>query len=405
MKDTKSKVKHFFLNRQNCLEEVSIVEESTHKRRIQFSDGKQRNIHPEGVAWGRNYPRLFSSVKKPNHIFSYKGRSIAQMQFDENHYRIPEIDPSYRFQPFTSLIIDSINSKENILLSGGTGTGKTTSLLQIAAHIKQPTIRINLNGETRLSDLLGKVQVVDGATVFEYGVLPTAMKEGLWLILDEIDFAEASCLAILHPVLEDNPVLVLKENAGEVIRPHPNFRIFATANSVGAMGDRADSYDGTQKLNDAFIDRWQVVYVPNLQEKEEILMLRKRFPTIPLHHARSMVKFANSVRKDRNSGQFSTFTFSDNFSTRTVISWAKKCKLYRDPIHAAKVAWLDKMPLSEQPALIEVLNTFFSRRTRKKSISAGGFTLSKTSPQSIAQSFGSIRGRGRPKKVKSVLGS
>ena len=396
-------VKHYFLNRVKQLEEVEIVLNTPHKRRIKFKDGRVKTIHPEGVAWGNSYPRVFASTEKPNYVFSYKGRSIAQMNFDETNYRIPHIDTSYRFQPFTSLLLDSINAKENVLLSGGTGTGKTTSLMQIAAHIKQPVTRINLNGETRLSDILGKMQVADGKTFFEYGVLPNAMKEGHWLILDELDFADPAVLAILHPVLEENPILVLKENAGEVIKPHPNFRIFATANSVGAMGDRAEAYDGTNKLNDAFLDRWQVVYVPNLLEKEEIRMLRSRFPGLQANHAKNMVKFANAVRA--NNGELASFTFGDNFSTRKVIAWAKKTKLYRDPIQGAKISWLDKMPLSEQTSILRILGTYFGKRTRKvKSINAGGFTLGKVSvpklinPMDISFDAPKSRGRGRPRK-------
>lgn len=404
MNSTKSQtVKHFFLNRQQKFEEVKIISQTAHKRRIKFADGREKTVHPEGVAWGQSYPRVFTSTQKPNHVFSYKGRAVAQMNFDELNYRIPHIDPSYRFQPFVSFVLDSINSMENVLLSGGTGTGKTTSIMQIAAHIKQPVTRINLNGETRLSDILGKMQVADGRTFFEYGVLPNAMKEGHWLILDELDFADPAVLAILHPVLEANPILVLKENAGEVINPHPNFRIFATANSVGAMGDRAEAYDGTNKLNDAFLDRWQVVYVPNLLEKEEVRMLRHRFPGLQANHAKNIVKFANAVRE--GSGELSGLTFGDNFSTRKVISWAKKTKLYRDPILAARISWLDKMPLSEQATVVRILGTFFGKRTRvAKKISVGGFTLGKVNVNNAQNNTAPVQGalatkrRGRPPK-------
>lgn len=409
MNSTKSQiVKHYFLNRSKQFEEVQIVLETPHKRRVKFADGREKTVHPEGVAWGKSYPRIFASEQKPQHVFVYKGRAVAQMNFDETNYRIPAVDTAYRFQPFTSFILDSINSKENILLSGGTGTGKTTSLMQIAAHIKQPVTRINLNGETRLSDILGKMQVADGKTFFEYGVLPTAMKEGHWLILDELDFADPAVLAILHPVLEANPILVLKENAGEVIVPHPNFRIFATANSVGAMGNRAEAYDGTNKLNDAFLDRWQVIYVPNLLEKEEVRMLRSRFPGLQANHAKNIVKFANAVRA--NQGELAGFTFGDNFSTRKVIAWANKTKLYRDPILAAKISWLDKMPLDEQTAIMRILGTYFGKRTRKvKQVNAGGFTLGKINinkapiqTNSNVMLGATPKRRGRPPKSANI---
>lgn len=41
----------------------------------------------------------------------------------------------YRFKPFVCDVIDSIHSNENILLTGGTGVGKTTHIVQLAARI------------------------------------------------------------------------------------------------------------------------------------------------------------------------------------------------------------------------------------------------------------------------------
>lgn len=355
---------HYFLSREKDLIQVELISETPFKRQIKFADGKVKNIHPKGVAWGSMYPRLFEAREQPKHTFTYKGRAMVQTHGDEYNGAIPSED-NYRFQPFLADVIDSIHAKENVLLTGGTGVGKTTHILQMAARIKQPVLRINFNGETRMSDLIGKVSVINGETIWVDGVLPSAMRKGYWLLLDELDFADPAVLSLLHPVLEADPQLVLKENGGEIIRPHESFRVFATANSIGAMADRAGSYDGTNKMNEAFLDRWQVIMVNNLPEKEEVSVVRSKVPGLTNVMAKRIVSFANKVRnQDFNDG----FQFSgDNFSTRKVLAWATKTALHRNAIKGAQLAWLDKMTPDDQDVVLRLLNTHFGgmRRTRK----------------------------------------
>ena len=86
---------------------------------------------------------------------------------------------------------------------------------------------------------------------FQYGPLAVAMKYGHVLVLNEVDLADAGELAGLNDTLEGRP-LVLAENAGEIIHPHPMFRVICTANSSGA-GDNSGRYVGVQQQNLAFL--------------------------------------------------------------------------------------------------------------------------------------------------------
>ena len=375
--------KNYFLTREKQFVECEVLETTPFKRTVKFLEGedknKTKNVHPVGVAWGNMYPRLFSSLDKPKDPFVFKGRVILKKEYDQKlKTLIPESKEGYRFQPFLAHVIDSINSNQSVLLSGGTGVGKTTHISQLASQINQPLLRINFNGETRMSDLIGKNQVIAGATVWCDGVLPMAMRNGYWLLLDELDFADPAVLSLLHPVIEDQPMLVLKENQGEVVKPHPNFRLFATANSIGAMQERASSYSGTNQMNEAFLDRWQVLLVDNLPEKEELKVIKSEVPGIKTRWAKKIVQFANQAR---NKKLEENYEFSgDNFSTRKVLSWAKKTALLRSPIEGAKLSWLDKMNFSEQEVIIRILETHFGKvKNKKLSLKTGR--------------------RGRPKKV------
>lgn len=398
--------KHFFLTREHTLMEVQLTSESAYKRQVTFIEGsnagKTVNVHPKGVAWGSMYPRIFTASHKPANLFVFKGRALTST-FDVTAKDVPAIpqEQDYRFQPFVQDVIDSIHAGENVLLTGGTGVGKTTHIVQLAARVKQPLLRINFNGETRMSDLIGKMSVINGETIWVDGVLPTAMRKGYWLLLDEIDFADPAVLSLLHPVLEQNPMLTLKENGGEIIKPHPNFRLFGTANSIGAMSDRAGAYGGTNSMNEAFLDRWQVLMVENLPAKEEIKVVRSEAPGLNASVAKKMVTFANMVRKQEFADSSAIYS-GDNFSTRKVLAWAKKAALHRDPIIGAKKSWLDKMPQSDQDAMMRILVTHFGSRNRKTSLGVKKLTKTKKLSNNYSTSSSTKKNKATSPSVKKL---
>jgi len=349
----------WFLEKNGSLTKCEITKESPHARTINFlegpASGRQLDVHPEGVAWGKMYPRIFysDSLEKPS-VFTAFGRTLARRQVASEHQAaVPKGNPDYLFQPFLADVIDCVHQGQSVILTGGAGVGKTTHITQLAHRINQPMLRINFNGETRMSDLVGKVHVVAGETRWLDGILPMAMRRGWWLLLDELDFAEPAVLSLLHPVLEDESVLVLKENSGEIIRPHPNFRVFATANSIGAMGDKAGDYSGTNTMNEAFIDRWQVMLVDNLPIKDEIKVLRNAAPGLKASTAKKIAEFAARCRSNSDDLPLT------NFSTRKSIAWAKKAALHRDPIKGARLAWLDKLTPSDQEPIERMLKVMF----------------------------------------------
>lgn len=385
MSENNVNTKTYFLDSSKHFVEVELVKETSHKRQVKVLEGVKKgkiiSVHPHGVAWGRVYPRIFHSKEKPTDVFNFKGRVLLK---NKNSMT----DKNYRFQPFLSHVIDGVNSKENILLTGGTGVGKTTHVVKLAEAIGQDVLRVNFNAETRLSDFVGKMHVINGETRWVDGILPMAMRKGMWLLMDEIDMADPSILSLLHPILEPNPVLVLKENGGEAIKAHPNFQIFATANSVGAMQDRGSTYTGTNQLNEAFLDRWIIIHVQNLVEKEEIKVVKSNVRGLKNRWAKRIVEFANLVRNNDNS--LGIDFNSDNFSTRRVITWAQKTALLCSPIEGAKLAWVDKVASGERETLMRVLDTHFGNEKKKKSLGADSLTLLK-------------KKRGRPVGSKNKL--
>lgn len=126
---------------------------------------------------------------------------------------VPRLNPAYLFSERFNDIVEDIVENRRVMLIGHTGAGKTSLIEQVAARSRHGVLRSNMNGQTTVGDFVGFWTVKGGETLWVDGVLPTAMREGLWLIVDEIDFAEPSILAALTAVLEPHGRLVLKEKA------------------------------------------------------------------------------------------------------------------------------------------------------------------------------------------------
>ena len=360
----------YFLNRDSTFDQVEILSATPHVRKVLFKtgqkQGKTANVHPAGVAWGNIYPRIFESAQKPENIFNYKGRClVGNYDFSKNPEAEKHIPPEekYIFQPVVKDIIDSIHFKKNIILTGPSGVGKTSCINQMARAIRQPVIRINFNAETRMSHLIGKTHLKDGQTVWEDGVIPQAMRNGYWIIFDEIDYAPPEIMSLIYPILEKTPSLTLKENNGEVIYPASTFLCFATSNTIGAMQGRRSKFNGTGKMSEALLNRFDVFHMQNMNAKEELKLLRLVCPQLQLNFARKMVEFASRIRSTENREEKS-FSAGD-FSTRMVMSWAEKAALHRSPCLGAKKSWLDKVSLEEQEAAIRALALVFGEKDAK----------------------------------------
>lgn len=365
-----AKLKTFFMNRDKTFDEIAIIEETPHQRKIKFlsgdKKGKTTKAHPKGVSWGTMYPRIFESFASPQNTFIYNGRCLVETyDFTANPEAEKYIPPpeKYIFQPITADIIDSITLKRNIILTGSSGIGKTSCILQIAHSIRQPTLRINFTSQTQPSDLLGSKELIDGKTVWHDGVLPQAMKNGYWIILDELDSAPPEVLPIIYPVLERTATLTMKENNGEVIHAHPNFRCFATANTIGAMQSRRHRFNSTQQMSEALINRFDVFHMKNMSAKEELKLLREVYPQLALRTAKRIIDFAEKIRSSEDKQQ-NTFTVGD-FSTRQVLAWAEKTALHRNASKGAKLSWLDKVNSTEQDAAIKALELVFGHNDVK----------------------------------------
>ena len=282
--------------------------------------------------------------------------------FAEREDHVPEIDAVYRFNPEVTLaILAGFTRDRRVMLQGMHGTGKSTHIEQVAARLNWPCVRVNLDGHISRLDLVGKDAIVlrDGlqVTEFQEGIVPWALQRPVALIFDEYDAGRPDVMFVIQRILErDGKFTLLDQN--RVIRPHPSFRLFATSNTVG-LGNLSGMYHGTQMLNHAQIDRWNIVATLNyLSPQEEAAIVLARVPGKDTEPGRklidSMVALANLTRKGFAAGDLSTL-----MSPRTVITWAENCEIFRDPVLAFRLSFLNKCDDAERPLVAEYYQRCF----------------------------------------------
>ena len=260
---------------------------------------------------------------------------------------VPRLNPAYLFPERFSDILQDIVENRRVLLIGHTGAGKTSLIEQVAARTQHGVLRANMNGQTTIGDFVGFWTVKGGETLWVDGVLPTAMREGLWLVVDEIDFAEPSILAVLTAVLEPHGRLLLKEKGNELVPPHPSFRLFATANAVGTMSVYRHLYQGANLMNEAFLDRWRVYLMNYLSPAEEAEVLMR---TLGSRITRPMAQTLAAIAADCRAA-FAREDLASAFSTRRLLDWADLMLRSGDPERAAGPAIYAKVS-AEDAALI-----------------------------------------------------
>jgi cobaltochelatase CobS len=284
--------------------------------------------------------------------------------FSEPDAHVPEIDPAYRFDPDVTLaLLAGFMHNRRVLLQGLHGTGKSSHIEQVAARLNWPCLRVNLDGHVGRLDLIGRDAVVlkDGLQVTEFqpGILPWALQRPMALVFDEYDAGRPDVMFVIQRVLEQGGRLTLLDQ-NTVLTPHPAFRLFATANTVG-QGNLNGLYHGVQRLNHAQIDRWNIVATLDyLAPAQEAAIVLARVPALQDEPGQrlvaQMVAVAGLTRQGFAAGDVSTL-----MSPRTVITWAENLAIFGDVGLAFRLAYANKCDVSERPVVSEYFQRCLDR--------------------------------------------
>ena len=292
--------------------------------------------------------------------------------FAERTARVPAFDSTYKFDPDTTLaILAGFSHNRRVMIQGYHGTGKSTHIEQVASRLNWPTVRVNLDSHISRIDLIGKdaIKLKDGKQItdFQEGILPWALRNPTAIVFDEYDAGRADVMFVIQRVLEvDGKLTLLDQN--KVITPHPYFRIFSTANTVG-LGDTTGLYHGTQQINQGQMDRWSLVatlnYLPVEAEAAIVLSKNKSYDTEAGRKTiKQMVTVADLTRTAFMSGDLSTV-----MSPRTVISWAQNTEIFRNVGYAFRLSFLNKCDELERQTVAEFYQRCFDEELPESAVS------------------------------------
>jgi midasin len=239
-----------------------------------------------------------------------------------------EEQPNFIITPFVernllNLVRATMTRKFPVLLQGPTSSGKTSMIEYLAKISGNKFIRINNHEHTDLQEYLGTyVSDANGTLQYKEGVLVRALREGSWVVLDELNLAPTDVLEALNRLLDDSKELLIPETQ-QVVRPHEDFMLFATQNPPGIYG-------GRKVLSRAFRNRFIELHFDDIPEEELETILRQRCQIAPSFCTR-IVAVYKRLTVLRQTGRL--FEQRNSFATlRDLFRWALRDAVDREQL-------------------------------------------------------------------------
>jgi midasin len=243
----------------------------------------------------------------------------------------PAEQPHYIITPFVernmlNLVRATSTRRFPILVQGPTSSGKTSMIEYLAKFSGNKFVRINNHEHTDLQEYLGTyVSGSDGQFHFQEGLLVQALRQGHWIVLDELNLAPTDVLEALNRLLDDNRELLIPETQ-EIVRPHENFMLFATQNPPGLYG-------GRKTLSRAFRNRFLELHFDDIPEDELHTILQERSQKVAPSDCHRIVSVYKELSRLRQSNRL--FEQKDSFATlRDLFRWAMRNAENREELAA-----------------------------------------------------------------------
>lgn len=305
-------------------------------------------------------PPTRAPQKRKTKTVTIPGTTVKMEAIDgPKHPLVPKADPTYVFrQELVEEVAYAVETHTNCMLVGGTGIGKSSLIVQLAAFLNQPLRREGMHGESDTEKFIGKeyptVVAGERQMIWRNGILADAMLNGHWFLADEWDAALQPILYAFQSVLEDNARLPLNNSEGTVVTPTVGWQMFGSGNTIGIASKDRLLFAGTNRQNEATLDRWgTVIYVDYPDEHVEFKIISQKVPDLDVDFVRAILMIAKEVR-----GQLKDEQLSCSLSTRRCIDWARAMTRF-PPMRAAKLAVLNKVGPEDYKILEGVIQRVF----------------------------------------------
>ena len=306
------------------------------------------------------------ATAKIANLFNVAAPEQAVVEIRQPGLCTPAADPHYQFNLLVlkkvMMWLSENAPVKNLFILGDAGTGKTSLILEVAARLGIEVWSMSCSGKTRFNDLVGTLTIDEsGATRFVDGPLAAAARSGGVFLANEITRMEAGEQMRLVDILDGRARLTIPET-GEVVIPHPNFRVAVTGNS-GGFGDDTGAYAGERRGSLAFFDRFIKLVLPPFEEVDEVGLVMRYAPSLREDIVLGMVRLARDIRKAfvSNGGGLQV-----TLSTRSLIAWARLTEEYAhfsgvDPIREAlHDTLLNGAPSDDRSTVLELFDNWLN---------------------------------------------
>ncbi|XP_066248350.1 midasin [Euwallacea similis] len=187
----------------------------------------------------------------------------------------------------TRNLLRGMQLNKAILLEGSPGVGKTSLITALAKLTRHKMFRVNLSDQTDISDLFGADLPLEGGSGGQFswrdGPLLQALRQGCWILLDELNLASQSVLEGLNACLDHRGEIFIPELA-KTFHVQPGTRFFACQNPMKEGGCR-------RGLPKSFLNRFIQVYISAFSFRDMKIILTSQFPSIPEKTLKKMIDF------------------------------------------------------------------------------------------------------------------
>lgn len=309
---------------------------------------------------GREYVKF---MDKDNNRVYWLLKGIQPPKERTDYIRTPYVERN-----LLNLVRATSTRRFPILIQGPTSAGKTSMIEYLAEYSGNKFVRINNHEHTDLQEYLGTyISGSDGKLKFQEGLLVQAMRQGHWIVLDELNLAPTDILEALNRLLDDNRELLIPETQ-EIVRPHENFMLFATQNPPGLYG-------GRKVLSRAFRNRFLELHYDDIPEDELEYILQKRSINTAPSDCRRIVSVYKELSRLRQTSR--VFEQKDSFATlRDLFRWALRDADTREDIANNGFMLLAERVRNdeERVAVKEVIETVFKVKIDSDQLYGDKFT-------------------------------